>query len=85
MEDLGEMVQITNAEQLNRHLALWEKDRVSKKPIGYILSLEGADSIVNIDYLEKSYEQVIKSYRASPLRAWDLCPWHRLLLAEAGD
>ena len=61
MEDLGEMVQITNAEQLNRHLALWEKDRVSKKPIGYILSLEGADSIVNIDYLEKSYEQGLRA------------------------
>lgn len=55
MEDLGEMVQITNAAQLNRHLELWENDVVSKKPIGYILSLEGADSIVNIDYLEKSY------------------------------
>jgi len=56
MEDLGEMVQITNAEQLNRHLSLWENDVVSKKPIGYILSLEGADSIVTIDYLEKSYD-----------------------------
>ena len=55
MENLGEMVQITNAAQLNRHLELWENDVVSKKPIGYILSLEGADSIVNIDYLEKSY------------------------------
>ena len=41
--------------KLNRHLELWENDVVSKKPIGYILSLEGADSIVNIDYLEKSY------------------------------
>ncbi|MCB0852078.1 MAG: dipeptidase [Bacteroidetes bacterium] len=56
MEDMGEMVQITNTEQLNRHLALWENDDISKKPIGYILSLEGADSIINMDYLEKSYE-----------------------------
>ena len=61
MEDLGEMVQITNAEQLNSHLALWEKDLVSKKPIGYILSLEGADSIVNIDYLVKSHEQGLRA------------------------
>ena len=30
MEDLGEMVQITNAAQLNRHLELWENDVVSK-------------------------------------------------------
>ena len=56
MEDIGEMVQITNEAQLNRHLALWKNDIVSKNPIGYILSLEGADSIVNIDYLEKSYD-----------------------------
>jgi membrane dipeptidase len=56
MEDLGEMVQITNSEQLNRHLELWENDEDFPKPIGYILSLEGADSIVNMDYLEKSYE-----------------------------
>ncbi|MCB0838767.1 MAG: membrane dipeptidase [Bacteroidetes bacterium] len=56
MEDMGEMVQITNTEQLNHHLALWENDDISQKPIGYILSLEGADSILNLDYLEKSYE-----------------------------
>ena len=61
MEDLGEMVQITNAKQLNSHLSLWKKDLVSKKPIGYILSLEGADSIVNIDYLIKSYEQGLRA------------------------
>lgn len=56
MEDIGEMVQITNTTQLNNHITLWKNDTVSKKPIGYILSLEGADSIVTIDYLEKSYE-----------------------------
>ena len=55
MEGIGEMIQITNAVDLNKHLQLWEMDGISKKPIGYILSLEGADSIVDIDYLEKSY------------------------------
>lgn len=61
MEAIGEMTQITNIEQLNAHIALWKNDTVSKKPIGYILSLEGADSIVNIDYLEKSYEQGLRA------------------------
>jgi membrane dipeptidase len=56
MEDIGEMTQIKNSIELNNHLKLWKDDSVSKKPIGYILSLEGADSIVNIDYLEKSYK-----------------------------
>ena len=55
MEGIGEMIQITNAVDLNKHLQLWKMDGISKKPIGYILSLEGADSIVDIDYLEKSY------------------------------
>ena len=61
MEDAGEMVQITNGKHLKEHLALWENDDVSKKPIGYILSLEGADSIVNMDYLEKSYNQGLRA------------------------
>ncbi|MGB5500678.1 MAG: membrane dipeptidase [Maribacter sp.] len=60
MEDIGEMVQIRNIEQLNAHLKLWEaKD--GKKPIGYILSLEGADSIVTMDHLQKSYEQGLRA------------------------
>ncbi|MDV7138031.1 membrane dipeptidase [Maribacter sp. TH_r10] len=60
MEDLGEMVQILNYEQLNAHLELWSTSQ-EKKPIGYILSLEGADSIITMDYLEKSYEQGLRA------------------------
>ncbi|PKA97880.1 membrane dipeptidase [Flavobacteriaceae bacterium MAR_2009_75] len=60
MEDLGEMVQIRNKEQLEKHLDLWET-KEGKKPIGYILSLEGADSIVSLDYLEKSYEDGLRA------------------------
>ncbi len=60
MEDLGEMVQIRNYEQLNAHLELWSTSQ-EKKPIGYILSLEGADSIITMDYLEKSYEQGLRA------------------------
>jgi len=60
MEDIGEMAQITNTEQLEAHLKLWENTE-NKKPIGYILSLEGADSIVTIDHLERSYEQGLRA------------------------
>lgn len=57
MEDCGEMVQITNGEELKQHIALWNDHSKSDdtKPVGYILSLEGADSLVNLSYLEKSY------------------------------
>ncbi len=61
MEDIGEMVQITNAKELNAHIALWQSVTNFKKPIGYILSLEGADSIVDIGYLEKSYRQGLRA------------------------
>jgi membrane dipeptidase len=60
MEAIGEMTQITNLEQLNIHLELW-KTPTSKTPIGYILSLEGADSMVTIDHLEMSYQQGLRA------------------------
>ncbi|WP_246229704.1 dipeptidase [Mucilaginibacter humi] len=57
MEKAGEMVQIINLEQLDKHLALWDDTAIDdeKKPIGYILSTEGADSLVDIDYLHTAY------------------------------
>lgn len=57
MEALGEMVQITNLNELDKHLELWDDPAVAdnSKPIGYILSLEGADSLVDISYLHKAY------------------------------
>lgn len=56
MEELGEMVMIQNKEQLESHLALWSNDEPNEnKPIGYVLSLEGADSIVNVNYVERAY------------------------------
>lgn len=56
MEAVGEMVQITDKKSLEAHLRLWMDDSDhSTKPIGYILSLEGADSIIDISYLGKAY------------------------------
>ncbi len=56
MEEAGEMVIIKDLDALQQHLALWMKDDDNEhKPVGYILSLEGADSIVNLDYLDKAY------------------------------
>ncbi|CAM3430553.1 dipeptidase [Elizabethkingia occulta] len=62
MEEEGEMVSITDRESLQRHIALWNDGTPNdKKPIGYILSLEGADSIVDISYLEKAYNYGLRA------------------------
>ena len=53
MEADGEMVMIKNKTDLESHLALWLNGEPNdKKPIGYILSLEGADSIVTLKHLQ---------------------------------
>lgn len=57
MEREGYMKQITTVRGLNEQLEVWKDDGdVIEKPIGYVLSLEGADSIVNMDYLQTAYE-----------------------------
>ncbi len=63
MEKLGEMVQITDIKKLDNHLALWDNVAIEddKKPIGYILSLEGADSLVDIDYLHTAYDYGLRA------------------------
>lgn len=63
MEAAGEMLQITNLSELESHLAVWENEELpdEKKPVGYILSLEGADSLVSISYLHKAYEYGLRA------------------------
>lgn len=57
MEATGEMVQITNLIELDTHLRLWNDDSIDdqNKAVGYILSLEGADSLVDSSYLYKAH------------------------------
>ena len=58
METAGEMVQVRDLDGLEKHIQLWQDDSSNseQKPIGYILSLEGADSLVDVGYLEVAYE-----------------------------
>lgn len=52
MEATGEMVMIHDLATLEQHLATWMKaGPTNARPVGYILSLEGADSLINLDYL----------------------------------
>ena len=60
MEDEGELRQILNSTSLEKHLKEWELDS-SNTPIGYILSLEGADSLIDISYLERAYDYGLRA------------------------
>lgn len=62
MEEAGEMVMIRDLARLERHLQIWFDGRPNdKKPVGYILSLEGADSLVDPGYLERAYEYGLRA------------------------
>ncbi|MDX1942602.1 MAG: membrane dipeptidase [Saprospiraceae bacterium] len=60
MEDLGQMTPIIDKDSLEKHLEKWENPK-GDEPIGYVLSLEGADSIINLDYVEKAYNQGLRA------------------------
>ena len=60
MEEAGEMVQIVDRSGLDTHVTRWlaaiaAGGGTSRLPIGYILSLEGADSLITPGHLERAY------------------------------
>ena len=69
MEACGELVQIRNKAELEKQLALWLHAPAEMRataaagglPIGYVLSLEGADSIVTFKHLEQSYAEGLRA------------------------
>ena len=69
MEEAGEMVQITDRAALEKHLQLWNAASSSggasaaqpQPPVGYILSLEGADSMLTPRFLERSYADGLRA------------------------
>lgn len=64
MEAQGELVQIIDRAGLKRHMDLWRseaREEQQKLPIGYILSLEGADSFVTLKHLERAWEYGLRA------------------------
>jgi membrane dipeptidase len=62
MEEAGELKQIKDLDALERHLTSWNNGEPNdKKTIGYILSLEGADSIVTVAHLERAYHYGLRA------------------------
>jgi membrane dipeptidase len=61
MEEAGELTQIKDLDILEKHLAYWKNGPHDKKAIGYILSLEGADSLVTVAHLERAYHYGLRA------------------------
>jgi membrane dipeptidase len=61
MEERGEMAPIATRDALDRHLALWADGGSATAPIGYVLSLEGADSMVTLRHLERAYADGLRA------------------------
>lgn len=60
MEDAGALVQIATADALDRHLERWRQEP-GTAPLGYILTLEGADSLVTLGHLERQYASGLRA------------------------
>jgi len=60
MEEAGEMKQISDGASLAESLSLWESPQ-KNTPICYMLSLEGADSILSMEHLERAYEYGLRA------------------------
>jgi membrane dipeptidase len=62
MEMAGEMIQINDSLDLENHIRLWNSETPNHtKPVGYILSLEGADSIVTLDHLHIAHSYGLRA------------------------
>jgi len=60
MERLGHLRQINDLKGLHGQMELWNENP-DTEPIGYILSLEGADSLVTLEHLEIAFESGLRA------------------------
>lgn len=62
MEVAGELKMIKDLKALEAHYDFWNNhSSEANKPIGYILSLEGADSLIDLSYLDLAYEYGLRA------------------------
>lgn len=62
MEEVGQMRQILDKRGLEAMIKLWTDGQPNEqKPIGYVLSLEGADSIRSVGHLERHWQQGLRA------------------------
>jgi membrane dipeptidase len=60
MEEKGELIAIRDRAGLRRQVEAWQHPEPNA-PIGYIMSLEGADSVINPSYVERSFSQGLRA------------------------
>ena len=78
MEECGEIVQLRTWPEVEAHAELWRNAKpedTAKLPIGYLLSLEGADSILSLASPREIPRRRLDRARTCPLRPWNL--WTR--------
>ncbi|MDR2918260.1 MAG: membrane dipeptidase [Tannerella sp.] len=62
MEEDGHMLMIRTKEELDAHLGYWnDGEPTDKKPIGYVLSIEGADSFITVEHVERAYQYGLRA------------------------
>jgi len=62
MEEEGQMKLIKDKAALEAHLTLWSDGKPNdNKPIGYVFSIEGADSFVTPAFVERAYEYGLRA------------------------
>jgi membrane dipeptidase len=57
MEEAGEMIALRDAAMLDAHLERWrttDDPQAARLPVGYVRSLEGADSLITLQHLERA-------------------------------
>jgi len=59
MEEAGEMTLIDSVTSLDLHLQRWNETDDARR-IGFVLGLEGADSLVTLHHLDRSYGQGLR-------------------------
>jgi membrane dipeptidase len=92
MEERDEMAQIIDLAGLHKYVDLWKREPSDKLPVAYILSLEGADSILTPKHLERAFAAGLRAigpvhygpgrYGHGTHSAGGLTPIGRELLAE---
>lgn len=85
MERCGALRQIVDLPQLDEQLAAWSSAS-DRAPIGFVLSLEGADSLRTLDDLETAYRYGLRALGPAHYGAGRYAPGHDLdgLLTDCG-
>jgi membrane dipeptidase len=60
MENAGEMIQIRTAADIEKQVERLNSN-TGNSPVGYVLSLEGADSIISMKHLEKAFDYGLRA------------------------